>query len=111
MKRWIKNKIAGFDKLYEALESFFKTPNPTWSTIVRIFSEGIDGFKGGLSAENYIKITKTSRATATRDLGDLVSASKLKKRATIYLINFKEILDFIFIVHLFGFGRKYILKF
>jgi len=29
MKRWIKNKIAGFDKLYEALESFFKTPNPT----------------------------------------------------------------------------------
>jgi transposase len=25
MKRWIKNKIAGFDKLYEALKSFFKT--------------------------------------------------------------------------------------
>lgn len=29
MKRWIKNKIAGFDKLYEALESFFKTPSAT----------------------------------------------------------------------------------
>ena len=29
MKRWIKSKIAGFEKLYEALESFFKTPNAT----------------------------------------------------------------------------------
>jgi hypothetical protein len=31
-----------------------------------MFREGIDGFKGGLSAENYISISKTSRATATR---------------------------------------------
>lgn len=31
----------------------------------RMFAEGIEGFKGGLSAENYIRITKTSRATAT----------------------------------------------
>lgn len=38
----------------------------------RIFKEGLEGFKGGLSAENYISITKTSRATATRDLQDLV---------------------------------------
>jgi transposase len=29
MKRWIKSKITGFDILYEALEFFFKTPNPT----------------------------------------------------------------------------------
>jgi Fic family protein len=36
--------------------------------IARMFREGIDGFKGGLSAENYITITGTSRATATRDL-------------------------------------------
>lgn len=34
--------------------------------IARMFREGIDGFKGGLSAENHIKIRKTSRATATR---------------------------------------------
>lgn len=40
--------------------------------IARMFREGIDGFKGGLSAENYIAITQTSRATATRDLHDLV---------------------------------------
>ena len=40
--------------------------------IARMFRAGIDGFKGGLSAENYISITGTSRATATRDLADLV---------------------------------------
>ena len=40
--------------------------------INRIFREGLEGFKGGLSAKNYISITQTSRATATRDLQDLV---------------------------------------
>ncbi|HXU21173.1 MAG TPA: Fic family protein [Verrucomicrobiae bacterium] len=40
--------------------------------IARMFRESIDGFKGGLSAENYITIAQTSRATATRDLQDLV---------------------------------------
>jgi Fic family protein len=44
-----------------------------------MFREGIDGFKGGLSAENYIGITKASRATATRDLNDLVAKGALTK--------------------------------
>lgn len=39
--------------------------------IARMFKEGPEGFKGGLSAENYIRITGTSRATATRDLQNL----------------------------------------
>jgi Fic family protein len=47
--------------------------------IARIFREGIDGFKGGLSAENYISITGTSRATATRDLQDLAEKGALTK--------------------------------
>jgi len=47
--------------------------------IARMFREGIDGFKGGLSAEKYISISKTSRATATRDLQDLVEKSALTK--------------------------------
>jgi Fic family protein len=58
--------------------------------IARMFREGIDGFKGGLSAENYISISKTSRATATRDLQDLVEKSALTKtgelRYTRYLL-------------------------
>lgn len=47
--------------------------------VVRMFREGIDGFKGGLSAENYINISKTSRATATRDLQDLVAKGALTR--------------------------------
>jgi len=47
--------------------------------IARIFREGIDGFEGGLSAENYISITETSRATATRDLQDLVGKGALTR--------------------------------
>jgi Fic family protein len=47
--------------------------------IARMFREGIDGFRGGLSAENYIAISRTSRATATRDLQDLVEKGALTR--------------------------------
>ena len=40
--------------------------------LLRVLREGLDGFKGGLSAGNYVKIAKISPATATRDLADLV---------------------------------------
>ena len=59
--------------------------------VARMFGEGIDGFKGGLSAENYISIARTSRATATRDLQDLVSKDALRKtgelKHTRYYLN------------------------
>jgi Fic family protein len=59
--------------------------------LARMFQEGIDGFKGGLSAENYIAIAKTSRATATRDLQDLVVKGALARtgelRYTRYYLN------------------------
>ena len=51
--------------------------------LTRIFAEGLSGFKGGLSAENYIKITKTSRATATRDLQDLLDKGALFKKGEL----------------------------
>ena len=47
--------------------------------VARMFREGIDGFKGGLSAENYISISKASRATASRDLADLVAKGALTR--------------------------------
>lgn len=40
--------------------------------LLRVLREGPSGFEGGLSASNYVAITKTSTATATRDLRDLV---------------------------------------
>ena len=59
----------------------------------RMFAEGLKCFSGGLSAENYIAITKTSRATATRDLADLVEKGALNKtgelRHTRYWLNIK----------------------
>jgi Fic family protein len=45
--------------------------------LLRMFREGPDGFEGGLSAEKYIGITRASRATATRDLHDLVEKGAL----------------------------------
>lgn len=47
--------------------------------IQRMFQEGPEGFKGGLSAEKYIRICSTSRATATRDLQDLVTMGGMIK--------------------------------
>jgi Fic family protein len=62
--------------------------------IARTFREGIDGFRGGLSAENYISITQASRATATRDLQDLVEKGALTKtgelRHTRYFLSIGE---------------------
>jgi Fic family protein len=59
--------------------------------VARIFQEGLDGFKGGLSADNYISITKTSRATATRDLQELVANGAFTRsgelRHTRYRLN------------------------
>ncbi len=40
-------------------------------TLLRMFREGPEGFKGGLSAGNYSTITGGSPATTTRDLADL----------------------------------------
>lgn len=64
-------------KFYERLRG--KLNERQNKVIARMFKEGIDGFKGGLSAENYISIAKTSRATATRDLQDLVEKGALTK--------------------------------
>lgn len=59
--------------------------------LLRLFAEGPQGFKGGLSAEKYIAITKASRATATRDLAELVELGALRKtgelRHTRYWLN------------------------
>ncbi|GAB3753421.1 Fic family protein [Spirosoma pomorum] len=50
---------------------------------LRLFQEGLAGFSGGLSAENYIRVAKTSRATATRDLGEMVELGALMKQGKL----------------------------
>ena len=51
--------------------------------INRIFAEGLDGFKGGMSADKYISITKTSKATATRDLVYLSNLGAFNKTGVL----------------------------
>ncbi len=75
-------------KFYQKFSTSF---NPRQAKVIdRIWEEGLDGFKGGLSAENYISITKTSRATATRDLQELINLGALIKtgelKSTRYFI-------------------------
>jgi len=67
------SKTKFFDKFAGALNERQK------KVILRIFKAGTEGFKGGLSAENYIRITGTSRATATRDLHKLLEIGAFKK--------------------------------
>jgi Fic family protein len=61
--------------------------------VARLFREGIDGFKGGLSAENYISIARTSRATATRDLQDLVAKGALTRTGELRQTRYRLKLD------------------
>lgn len=51
--------------------------------LLRMLREGPDGFKGGLSAGNYITITGASPATATRDLTNLVEKKALSRLGTL----------------------------
>ena len=48
--------------------------------LLRMFREGPEGFKGGLSAGNYSTITGASPATATRDLVDLIAKGALVRK-------------------------------
>lgn len=46
--------------------------NRQLTVIKRMLEEGTKGFEGGMNARKYIGITKTSKATATRDMQQLV---------------------------------------
>ncbi|MDA1354018.1 MAG: Fic family protein [bacterium] len=62
--------------------------------LTKLYAAGPSGFTGGLSAANYLSITRTSRATATRDLNELVDLGILDKtgerRHTRYYVKLRE---------------------
>lgn len=78
-------------KLYDRLRGQLNERQE--KVIARLFCEGPEGFKGGLSAEKYLGMVKTSRATATRDLQDLVEKGALLKtgelKYTRYQLNIR----------------------
>ena len=63
------------------------------TVIRRMLEEGTKGFEGGMNAKKYIGITKTSKATATRDMqqllesGAFILAGKAGGRSTSYQVN------------------------
>ena len=76
-------------RLFDRLAGHFNARQE--KALLRMFAEGIDGFKGGLSASNYMTITGAPTATATRDLADLVAKGALIRvgqlKATRYSLN------------------------
>jgi Fic family protein len=57
--------------------------------------EDAEGFEHGINAEKYKSLTRVSKATATRDLTDLLNKGCLKKlpaggRSTRYAIDYGE---------------------
>jgi Fic family protein len=48
--------------------------------VLKMFENGVSSFEGGMTTTKYISITKTSRATATRDLQDLTEKTILKPK-------------------------------
>jgi Fic family protein len=76
-------------KFFNAYETLL---NPRQKkAVLQIFKEGPKGFSGGFSAKNYISIVKTTSATATRDLKDLVNKGIFLKtgklKSTRYVLN------------------------
>jgi len=76
-------------KLYDRIKDQLNARQA--KVVARMFKEGVQGFIGGLSAEKYLAITRTSRATATRDLQDLVQKQVLyssgERKSTRYFLN------------------------
>jgi len=62
-------------RLFDRLKSLLNERQE--KALLRMFREGPEGFKGGMSAGKYAKITGASPATTTRDLVDLVEQGSL----------------------------------
>lgn len=64
-------------RLYDRLAG--KLNDRQQKALARMFREGSEGFKGGLSAGNYMSITGATASTATRDLQNLVEKGALTR--------------------------------
>ncbi len=73
MVEFLIDKTKLFDRLGRGVNERQK------KALLRMFREGPEGFKGGLSASNYSTITGASPATATRDLAHLVAREALTR--------------------------------
>jgi len=70
---FILRKVKFFDRFRDRLNERQR------KVINRMLDEGPDGFEGGMNARKYIGITKTSKATATRDMQNLVEIGAFRR--------------------------------
>ena len=56
--------------------------------IRKMFDIGIEGFKGGMTSKKYMSINQTSKATATRDLQQLVKIGALLEQGNGRNVNY-----------------------
>ena len=59
----------------------------------KMLNAGKDGFEGGMTAKKYISITKATKATATRDLQELVELGILQQNLAGRSTNYELIFD------------------
>jgi Fic family protein len=82
-----ENTLKRVDFIVEKAKFFERYKNQLnerqHKVLLRVFEAGYTGFIGGLSAEKYTKIAKTSASTATRDLKDMVDKEVLTKTGTL----------------------------
>ena len=82
---FIINKSAWFDKHENKLN------DRQLKVMRRMMRAGITGFEGGMSAKKYMTMTGTSKATATRDLQDLLVMGAVRQigegRSVCYELN------------------------
>lgn len=80
-------KVRFFDRFKDRLNERQQ------KVILRMLEEGPGGFEGGMSARKYVGIAKTSKATATRDMQQLLEIGAFKRmgkaggRSTKYEVN------------------------
>lgn len=95
-QRQAKEQIAYVLSKARFWDSYAEQFNERQSKVLaRMFREGPEGFKGGMSAQKYAKMTDCSKATATRDLAELLKVGAFKKlegggRSTRYEIHLSE---------------------
>lgn len=84
--RWTVKKMKFLDKNSSEMNE------RQLKAVLKMLDAGTAGFAGGMTSRKYISINKTSRATATRDLQELVAKNILKQsgegRSVGYQLNF-----------------------
>jgi Fic family protein len=74
--------VKGWDCIKHSFDRFRNDLNHRQHKVLQKMLETDAEFEGGINARNYISITSTSKATATRDLQDLVQKGVLISRGT-----------------------------